>query len=124
MRTEDQSEHRSWSRDLVLTADWSGGWRSSWPSTSSGPPRARSPSRTWPSTASSRSGETDIYYSFLLVFNVCKICDVMLTPILQSRLKSELKKLRKKYEKETEISKREFMHVHSKQVNRNTFMAL
>ena len=52
------------------------------------------------------------------------MCDVMLTPILQSRLKSELKKLRKKYEKETEISKREFMHVHSKQVNRNTFMAL
>ena len=60
--------------------------------------------------------------SFLL--DVCKICDVMLIPLLQSRLKSELKKLRKKYEKETEISKREFMHVHSKQVNRNTFMAL
>ena len=32
------------------------------------------------------------------------------------RLKSELKKLRKKYEKETENSKREFMNVHSKQV--------
>ena len=32
------------------------------------------------------------------------------------RLKDELKKLRKKYEKETENSKREFMHVHSKQV--------
>ena len=45
------------------------------------------------------------------------VCDVMLIPLLQSRLKSELKKLRKKYEKETEISKREFMHVHSKQVN-------
>ena len=58
--------------------------------------------------------------NFLL--DVCKICDVMLIPLLQSRLKSELKKLRKKYEKETEISKREFMHVHSKQVNRNTFM--
>ena len=60
--------------------------------------------------------------NFLL--GVCKICDVMLIPLLQSRLKSELKKLRKKYEKETEISKREFMHVHSKQVNRISFLAL
>ena len=33
-------------------------------------------------------------------------------------MKSELKKLRKKYEKETEKSKAEFMSVHSKKVFR------
>ena len=37
-----------------------------------------------------------------------------------NRLGSELKKLRKKYQQETDKSKKEFMHVHSKKV-RNWF---
>ena len=35
---------------------------------------------------------------------------------LNSRLKSELRKLRKKYREETDKAKNEFMNVHSKQV--------
>ena len=35
---------------------------------------------------------------------------------MNSRLKSELKKLRKKYREETDKAKHEFMNVHSKQV--------
>ena len=49
------------------------------------------------------------------------ITDLTVNSEFEHRLKDELKKLRKKYEKETENSKREFMHVHSKQV-RTSFL--
>ena len=40
------------------------------------------------------------------------------------RLKSELKKLRKKYERETEKSKKEFMNIHSKKVKDFNFYSI
>ena len=43
---------------------------------------------------------------------------------LNSRLKSELRKLRKKYREETDKAKNEFMNVHSKQVGNSVLWTL
>ena len=43
---------------------------------------------------------------------------------LNSRLKSELRKLRKKYREETDKAKNEFMNVHSKQVRNSVLWTL